>query len=286
MSTPAGQRVQSPLNLILPLKSWLQFKETSAVINFKVVEIMAARDAIGTSHFARFVKLHDQNYLGYFTAFDGDLRNYFSELINYMGPIFNSLFQRVVDGPPLPCERNRDAFIDWSMAHNLEGIGFYSACPSLTVKEIRARAGIDFGGVDPSGQSPLTLILPVKSPNHFLALSQSLTRFLPQLYSALEMIGTVYFLRFVPLGTHAMVLVAEHDLPPEKLAQDFATHLGPMFDEIFKNVIDGPPTPVQGNTRAFSDWIVAHNLETWGFYSSYPTFTVHEIRALATKQDS
>jgi hypothetical protein len=111
MSGSSDQRVQSSLNLILPIKSWLEFKESSAVIHFKKREITEAREAIGSLHFARFVELHDHNQLGYFTVFDGDFRDYFRDFINDIGPVFDSLIKHVVDGPAVPCES--ETFIDW-----------------------------------------------------------------------------------------------------------------------------------------------------------------------------
>jgi len=66
----------------------------------------------------------------------------------------------------------------------------------------------------------------------------------------------------------------------EKLAHDLSKHLGPTFDEIFETVIDGPPIPVRENTRAFTDWIIAHNLKTWGLYSAYSSLSLQHIRAL------
>jgi hypothetical protein len=281
MGTPVAQRVQSPLNLILPIKSWLEFRELSAILQFKEREMVDARESLCTVHFARFVELRDHNQLGYFMVLDGDFRIYFRDFIQYVGPAFDMLFKHVVDGPPLPCERNREAFIDWISAHCREDIGFYTAYPTSPVKEIRARAGIDLGGVDRGEQSPLTLVLPVRSPTHFAALSHSLTQFLPELYSALDTIGTVHFLRFVPLGTHALVLVGEHDGELAKVAEDFQTHLGPIFDEIFQNVIDSPPTPVRENRRAFTEWVIARNLKTWVLYSAYPSLTVQNIRVQA-----
>ena len=167
------------------------------------------------------------------------------------------------------------------IAHKVESIGFYSAYPTLTVKQIKARIAPLESGTDAWEQSHLTLLLPAKSPNHFAALSQLLTQFLPQLYAALDLIGTVHFFRFVPFGTHAMALVAEHDHPPEELAQDSSTHLGSMFNQILENVTDGPPTPVQENVRAFTDWIISHNLESWSAYSAYPTVDLKEIRSFA-----
>jgi hypothetical protein len=281
MDTSVAERVQSPLNMILPVRSWLDLKELSVVSQFKEREMVDARETLCTLHFARFVELHDHNQIGYFTVFDGDFRTYFGDFIQYVGPVFDALFKHVVNGPPVPCERNREAFLTWSSAHNREGIGFYSAYPTLPVKEIRARAGTDFGGVELWGQSALTIVLPIKSPTHFAALSQSMTQFLPELYAALDTIGTVNFFRFVPLGTHALALVGEHDGELAKLAEDFSMHLGPMFDEIFQNAIGTPPTPVRENRRAFTEWIIGHNLKTWGLYSAYPSLSVKEIRVLA-----
>lgn len=283
MDSSVAERVQSPLNMILPVKSWLHLKELSLVSQFREREMVDAREKLCALHFARFVELRDQNQIGYFTVFDGDFRIYFGDLIQYIGPVFDSLFKHIVNGPPVPCERNRKAFLTWSSAHHQEGIGFYSAYPTLSVKEIRARRGVDFGGVNLYDQSPLTLVVPVKSPTHFAALSQSLTQFLPELYPALDTIGTVYFFRFVPLGTHALALVGEHDGELAKLAEDFLTHLGPMFDEIFQNAVGTPPTPVRENRRAFTDWVIGHNLKTWGLYSAYP-LTVQNIRVLAGTQ--
>lgn len=122
MSTSAEQRVQSQFNMILPMKSWLEFKESSAVIHFKKWQISEERETIGTLHFARFVELLDHNQLGYFAVFDRDFRTYVRDFINDIGPVFDALIKHVVDGPPVPCES--DTFIDWSSTHNR--LEFYS----------------------------------------------------------------------------------------------------------------------------------------------------------------
>ena len=54
MGTGPVHSVQSPLNLILPIKAWLQFKESSAAIHFREEQIIASREAVGNMHFARF----------------------------------------------------------------------------------------------------------------------------------------------------------------------------------------------------------------------------------------
>ena len=77
MNVSTGQRVQSPLNMILPIESWLELKELSTVMQFKEQQMVEAREALRTLHFARFVELRDHNRLAYFTVFDGDFRTYF-----------------------------------------------------------------------------------------------------------------------------------------------------------------------------------------------------------------
>jgi hypothetical protein len=281
MGTSVAERAQSPFNLILPVKSWLGLKELSFVYDVNERGMVDARELLGTLHFARFVELHDHNRLGYFTVVDGDLRAYLGDFLPYIGPVFDALFKHVVDGPPVPSEKNREAFITWCSAHNQESIGFYSAHPTLSVKQIRARSGTEFGRVDAGEQSALTIVLPMKSPAHLAALSRSLNQLLPDLYANLDTIGTVHFFRFVPLGTDALALVGEHDGELAKLAEDFWTHLGPMFDEIFQNAISAPPTPVWENRAAFADWFIGHNLKTWGLYSAYPALSVKNVRVLA-----
>jgi hypothetical protein len=281
MGTSVAERAQSPFNLILPVKSWLDLKKLGFVYDTREREMVDAREALGTLHFARFVELHDHNRLGYFTVFDGDFRTYLGDFLPYFGPTFDALFKHVVDPPPVPCEKNREAFITWCSVHNPESIGFYSAHPTVSVKEIRARSGTEFGRVDAGEQSALTIVLPMKSPTHLAALSRSLNQFLPELYAKLDSIGTVHFFRFVPLGTDALALVGEHDGEFAKLAEDFWTHLGPMFDEIFENAIGAPPTPVRENRAAFTDWFIRHNLKTWGLYSAYPALSVKNVRVLA-----
>ena len=278
MSLPSENRVASPASLIMPIKSWLEVKELDAILQLTKQKTVEATDTVGTLHFGRWVDFHDHNQLGFFSAFDGTLRKYIQDFAKFEGPLFNSLFKHVVNAPPLPVEKNVDAFYDWIVANNVEVIGFYSAYPALSVQDIRARAGVVRGAVNEGIQSPLTLTLKAKSPNHLMALSQLITQSLPRFYDAADTIGTLHFARFLPLGTIGLGYVSEYDGTFEKHIQDLSTHLGPIFDEVFENVADPPPTPVQKNTRAFADWVSARNIKPWWFYSAYPTLSVQDIR--------
>ena len=48
MTLPVGNGVQTPLNLILPIKSWLELKEMEAVIHLIAREMLETSDKIGT----------------------------------------------------------------------------------------------------------------------------------------------------------------------------------------------------------------------------------------------
>lgn len=284
MNTTASKRVMSPANLFIPIKSWLGVEEIHAAIILKEKAALKTTDAIGTLHFDRFVHFHDHNHIGFFSSFDGSLRQYIEDFSKYLGPFFNAIFTRVVNAPSLPVEKNIDSFYDWIVANLVDDLGYYSAYPTLSVQDIRSRAGIVQGGFNKGLlQSPLTLVMPVKSPNHLAAASQVITQSLPTFYDAADAIGTIHFARFVPMGTTALAFISEFDGDFEKHIQDCAAHLGPLFDRILENLVDAPATPVQNNTQEFAKWISRRNIKPWLFYAAYPTLSVQDIRAQVAK---
>jgi hypothetical protein len=268
----------SPASFIMPIKSWLGVKELDLIIQLTTRKSIEEADTVGTLHFARWVDLHDHNQIIFFSSFDGSLRTYIEDFVKYMGPTFDLLFKHVVGGPPLPVEKNVDAFYDWIVANNIDVTGYYSAYPTLSVQDIRARAGVAHGAVNKGVQSPLTLILPVKSPAHLAASTQLIAQWMPKFSEAADAIGTLHFARFLPLGTTRLVYISEFDGTLDKHMEDLSTHLGPLFDGILDNVIDPPPTPVQKNLQAFVKWGSAQNVKPWWFYSAYPTLSVQDIR--------
>jgi hypothetical protein len=282
MPLPAGNGVQSPLNLILPIKSWVQLKELQAVLHIKTRAMLESSDKIGTLHFARFFQFHDNNQLGFFTVYDGSFESYMNDFLKYIGPVFDFLEERVVDGPPIPVEKNAEEWIRWTADHQSEGIGFYSAYPTLSVQDIRTRAGVT-RGAEGGKQSPLALVLNMKSPEHLMAARQTITQSLPKLYAAADAMDTVHFARFIPMGTTALALISDYDGDFEAHVQDLATHLGPMFDELLENAADPPPRPVQKNVRSLVTWVSKHNIKPWIFYTAYPTLSVQDVRAKAGK---
>ena len=60
MAIPVGNKVQSPLNLILPINSWVGLEAVLGVLHLKMRALFDSSDEIGTLHFARFVNIHQR----------------------------------------------------------------------------------------------------------------------------------------------------------------------------------------------------------------------------------
>ena len=142
---PAPKAVQSPLTLIMKIKSDAAYQELKALLNQIQSAppdrnpIWVALNKLGNVHFARFVFLNNNTQLAVITTYDGGFDAYINEFIDAIGDIFNALLQRMDGAPPLPVQQNRDAFLAYVRANDLRGIEpFFSAYPTATVLDIRA----------------------------------------------------------------------------------------------------------------------------------------------------
>ncbi|MBA4142447.1 MAG: hypothetical protein H0X43_05430 [Nitrosospira sp.] len=140
--------VQSPLTLLMTIRSPEDFDAVTARIQAiqslppEQNPIWIALDKLRTVHFARFVFLENNTKLGIITTYDGSFDDYLNEFIDEIGDVFNTLLQHMKDAPPLPVQRNRNAFRDYVKANDLAGIEpFYSAYPQATVLDIQAALG-------------------------------------------------------------------------------------------------------------------------------------------------
>lgn len=133
----ADNRVMSPLNLVVKLapgrKSGLA--ENAAVV---AATIKHGADAIGTLHDARFVQL-DADTIMLITTYDGDFDDYIYDFTKHLNQVFNMLLPNAIDPPPLPVEKNVEAFAAWVRERDLPVVSsYYSAYPDLTVQDILA----------------------------------------------------------------------------------------------------------------------------------------------------
>ena len=137
--------VQSPLTLVMAIKSDQDAAALAGLLQ-KIQSappdknpIWAALNKLKTVHFARFVFLENNTKLAVITTYDGSFDDYINEFIDEIGDVFNALLAHMADGPPLPVQQHRQAFLDYVRKNDLRAIEpFYSAYPQATVLDIHA----------------------------------------------------------------------------------------------------------------------------------------------------
>ena len=121
----------------MSIKSRLQGYGMRLVARFIGDKATEATDSVGTLHLGHWV-LFEKNHLGFFTVYDGDFEKYFQDFAEKTSFVFDSLFPHIEGAPPTPVAKNAQAFYQWGLDNNYPAIGFYSACPGLSVQDIRA----------------------------------------------------------------------------------------------------------------------------------------------------
>jgi len=138
-------------------------------------------------------------------------------------------------------------------------------------------------------QTPLTLIMTIRSPEDYEALRQMLGRFqgMPDsqnpIRAALNRVGTVHFARFVFLENNTkLAIITTFDGDFETYVNDFIEQIADVFNALLAHMDDAPPLPVQTYRQEFADYIRRNDAPSLQpFYSAYPTLTVLDIHALA-----
>jgi hypothetical protein len=141
---PAVKAVQSPLTLIMKIKSDDDYQQLNALLDHiqslppNQNPVWVALDKLKTVHFARFVFLSNNSQLAVITTYDGTFDDYINEFIDAIGDVFNALLAHMQDAPPLPVQQHRAEFLAYVKANDLRGIEpFYSAYPTATVLTIQ-----------------------------------------------------------------------------------------------------------------------------------------------------
>lgn len=131
-------------------------------------------------------------------------------------------------------------------------------------------------------QNHLTIQFSMKSANDPKALAEKLPPLMPQMFKALDDIGTVHYSRFTQLSDKTLLFLADFDGEFGQLMLELAKHAGFVFDTIFEHVSNPPPTPVANNGEAFAEWAGDHFLHPFFVFTAYPDVTAKEIKSLAT----
>lgn len=136
-------------------------------------------------------------------------------------------------------------------------------------------------------QSPLTLIMTIRSPEDFQALNARILEIQaapPEknlIWIALDKLRIVHFARFVFLENNTkLAIITTYDGSFEDYLNEFIDEIGDIFNALLQHMDGAPPLPIQQNRSAFQDYVKANDLSgIEPFYSAYPQATVLDIQA-------
>ncbi len=275
---------QSHFTLSFPLKTPADAKAIAEQLPPLMPALSKAEDVIGTIHYSRFTVLSEKTLL-FLGDFDGAFGDLMAALAKSSGPLFDAIFQHVVQPPATPVASNADAFVEWAAAHLLHPVNLYTAYPEGTVQEIKALASA--AGVGGNGElNPFLVILPMKSKLAFVEIQLILRARGHGTTTDLDKVGTPHFAQFVPLEDNQIGFFTVYDGSFDKYIADFTKNIGPVFDLIFKFTKDPPPSPCRKHLQEFIDFAKAANRAPIGFYQAYPGLSVQDIHALISDSKS
>ena len=269
---------QNHFTLSFPLKAPADAKALAEQLPPLMPGIFQAQDAIGTIHYSRFTILSEKTLL-FLGDFDGEFSELMGELAKHAGPVFDAIFQHVINPPPLPVADHADAFVEWTAEHVLHAINLYTAYPEVTAKEIKALAS----AADISGAGelhPFLVILPMKSKIAFIEVELILRARGHGTTKDLDKVGTPHFAQFVPLEDNQVGFFTVYDGSFDKYIADFTKNIGQVFDLLFKFTKGAPPSPCRKYLQEFIDFAAGANRTPIGFYQAYPGLSVQDIHAL------
>ncbi|WP_052494068.1 hypothetical protein [Nitrosospira sp. NpAV] len=150
-----------------------------------------------------------------------------------------------------------------------------------------ARQGANTALARKTVQSPLTLIMTIRSPEDFQALNARILEIQaapPErnpIWIALDKLRIVHFARFVFLENNTkLAIITTYDGSFEDYLNEFIDEIGDVFNALLQHMDGAPPLPVQQNREAFGNYVKANDLGgIEPFYSAYPQATVLDIQA-------
>jgi hypothetical protein len=237
-----------------------------------------AEDSLGTIHYSRFTVLSDKTLL-FLGDFDGEFTQLMADFAKASGPVFDAIFQHVIDPPPSPVADHADAFVEWTAEHLVTAVNLYTAYPGVTAKEIKALAS----AADVAGAGelhPFLVILPMKSKLAFIEVELILRARGSGTTKDLDKVGTPHFAQFVKLEDDQIGFFTVYDGSFDKYIADFTKNIGPIFDLLFKFTKGAPPSPCRKYLQEFIDFAAGANRTPIGFYQAYPGLSVQDIHAL------
>src|SRR5258705_13185684 len=100
---------QNHFTLSFPLKSPADARMLAEQLPPLMSGLFQKQDVIGTIHYSRFTVLSDKTLL-FLGDFDEEFGQLMGELAKHAGPVFDAIFQHVLNPPATPVADHVDAF--------------------------------------------------------------------------------------------------------------------------------------------------------------------------------
>ena len=275
---------QDHLVIDFPIRGPANAKALTEELPPLMPDLAKVQDELGTVHFSRFMVKGDEKLL-FLSDIDGKGAQHVERLVKSAGPVFDTIFEHVVDPPRTPVDGNREEVVKWLRQHVRVPLDMYFAYGDASVQDIKecARAA---GLTGDTAQAPLLTYMPIKSRMQGVALKFDTRDIKERGKKASDAIGTLHFSHWVPFEKEAIGFFTIFCGDFAKYIQDFTDHTNFVFNSVFPHVLGGAPTPIEKNAAAFYQWAVDYNYPPIGFYSAYPGLSVQDILALLADRKS
>ena len=275
---------QDHLVIDFPIRGPANAKALTEELPPLMPDLAKVQDELGTVHFSRFMVKGDEKLL-FLSDIDGKGAHHVERLVESAGPVFDAIFEHVVDPPRRPVDGNPEEVVKWLSHHVRVPLDMYFAYGDASVQDIKecARAA---GFTGDTAQAPLLTYMPIKSRMQGIALKFDTRDIKERGKHASDAIGTLHFSHWVPFEKDAIGFFTIFCGDFTKYIQDFTDKTSFVFDSVFPHVEGAPPTPIQKHPEAFYQWALDYNYPPIGFYSAYPGLSVQDILALLADRKS
>ena len=193
---------QDHLVIDFPIRGPANAKALTEELSPLMPDLAKVQDELGTVHFSRFMVKGDEKLL-FLSDVDGKGAEHVERLVESAGPVFDAIFEHVVDPPATPVDGNREEVVKWLRQHVRVPLDMYFAYEDASVQEIKdcARAA---GFTGNTAQAPLLTYMPIKSRMQGVALKLDTRDIKERGKEASDAIGTLHFSHWVPFDKDAI----------------------------------------------------------------------------------
>ena len=161
-------------------------------------DLAKMQDDLGTVHYSSLWVEGDEKLL-FLPDIDGKGAQHIEGLVESAGPVFDAIFEHVLDPPAAPVAGNSEDVVRWLSDHVRPPLSMYFAYEVASVQDIKACA-CEAGYTGSTLQSLLLTYMTLKSSLQDVASKIDVGDITERGDAASDSIGTLHFRHYVPFG--------------------------------------------------------------------------------------